>query len=370
MTIRMKQLVIRCTAIAACVLLCAVRAVATPGLNIWPSKVEVSVAAGAIKTGVIAVQNQGVSTRTLQVLVVNCRMNQDGSLAYLNEDDTYGCRTWIKASAQEITITPRANYQLLYSVKVPKNAAGSYIAAVLLADASRANLTPQEYQDLSGAIILVTVPKTGERAADLLGLSVHKNSDDAGYIADLLIQNRGNLALTPSGLVQVYAEDGAEKLSVPINEGKELVLPGATRKLGVPVERLDAGSYKMTATVDYGSLELLQGETTVFIQAGEIIYQKGGEKAPRGNQPAVNQPAGGEPAQPGKPAAGAKGGKAAKADIDGLIKLGTSLYSSGDYAKALGVWQRILKADPKNAAAKKNLERTKQKLKAQKSAKG
>jgi cytochrome c-type biogenesis protein CcmH/NrfG len=84
----------------------------------------------------------------------------------------------------------------------------------------------------------------------------------------------------------------------------------------------------------------------------------------------VNQPAGREPAQPGKPAAGAKGGKAAKADIEGLIKLGTSLYSAGDYAKALGVWQRILKADPRNAAAKKNLDRTKQKLKAQKSAKG
>lgn len=340
-------------------------AAAAPGLNVWPSKVEVNAAAGAVKTGVIAVQNQGVSTRNLRVLAVNCRMNPDGSLSYIDEDDQYGCRSWIKTSAQEITVNPRANYQLLYSVKVPRNAAGSYIAAVLLADASRAALTPQEYRDLPGAIILATVPKTGERAADLLGLSLRKNSDDADFTADLIIRNRGNLALTPSGLLQVFAEDGTENQSVPINEGRELVLPGATRRLGVTLVRLAAGSYKMTATVDYGSLELLQGETTLFVKAGEIIYLQGAEKPPPGAGPAGDQPV-----KAVKPAAATKGGKAPRADIEGLMKLGTSLYGAGDYAKALSVWQRILKADPRNAAAKKNLERTKQKLKAQKSAKG
>jgi hypothetical protein len=366
----MMHCAMRLIAISACVSLWAVRALAIPGLNIWPSKVEMTVASGAIKTGVLAVQNQGVSTRTLQVLAVNCRMNQDGSLTYLNEDDQYGCRSWIRTSAQEITINPRANYQLLYSVKVPVTAAGSYIAAILFADASRA-LTPQEYQDLPGTIILQTVPNTGVKAADLLGLMMQRNQDDANYSVMLTLQNRGNLTLVPSGQLQVFAEDGSERLKVPINEGKEMVLPGSTRQLLVPLEaNLEAGSYKVTATIDYGSLELLQGETTVFIKSGEIVYQKGGDKTPRPAQPGTVQPPDQPPPVSGKlPIQGASA-KLGKGDLEQLIKTGTSLYSSGEYARSLAVWQKILKIDPRNAAAKKNMERTKQKLKAQKNAKG
>ena len=363
----MKQFVIRYIALAACVALWAARAAAIPGLNIWPSKVEVNVAAGMIKTGVLAIQNQGVSTRTLQVLVVNCRMNLDGSLVYGNEDDRYSCRSWIKTSVQEITVNPRANYQLLYSVRAPKNAAGSYAAAILFADASR-TLTPQEYQDLPGAIILQTVPSTGVMAADLLGLALQKDKDDANYTALLTLQNRGNLSLTPSGQLQLFAEDGSEKLRVPVNDGKELVLPGASRILTVPVENIDAGSYTVTVTVDYGSLELLQGETTVFIKGGEIIYQKGADRTPQLGPAAASAPAGEPaPANAKQPKVAAKLGKG---DIDQLIRTGTSLYSTGDYAKSLAVWQKILKIDRRNATAQKNMERTKQKLKAQKNATG
>lgn len=349
---------------ACCVILSPAPALAVPGLNVWPSKVEVSAAAGAVKTGVLAVQNQGVSTRTLRVLVVNCRMNRDGSLSYIDEDDPRGCRQWVKASDREITVNPRTNHQLLYSVKLPRDAAGSYIAALLLADAARGNLTPAEYQDLPGALILVTAANSGTRSADLAGLALRR-SDEGGFVAELLVQNRGTLALTPSGLLQAYGEDGAEKIRIPINDGKELVLPGATRTLNVPVERLETGAYKLTATVDYGSLELLQGETTVYVKAGEVLHQQAAAgKARDGGSDRA------EPVRTVTPPTSSKGGKATKEDIAELMRLGTSLYSSGDYAKALSVWQRVLKADPKNAAAKKNLERTRQKLTALKGAKG
>lgn len=360
----MKRAIDRSLIAACCVVLFATPALAVPGLNVWPSKVEVSAAAGAVKTGVLAVQNQGVSTRTLRVLAVNCRMNRDGSLSYTDEDEPRGCRSWIKASDREITVNPRTNHQLLYSIKLPRDAAGSYFAALLLADATRQDLSPREYQDLPGAIILVTAANSGTRAADLVGLSLRRGGE-GGFTAELLVQNHGTLSLTPSGLLQAYGEDGAEVLRLPINEGKELVLPGATRALNVPVERLETGSYKITATVDYGSLELLQGETTVYVKAGEVVHQQGGNVGGRDSEAAR-----GERAKPVAPPAGAKGGKASPEDIAELMRLGTSLYSSGDYAKALSVWQRVLKADPKNAAARKNLERTKQKLKALKGAKG
>ena len=345
-------------------------ALALLGLNVWPSKFELQVAPGGQKTGVIAVQNQSMSKMRLQVLILNCRMNEAGAMTYVDGDDPYGCRAWLKTSAQEFEVNPRTNYQLLYSIRVPKDAAGSYIAAILLADAAR-QLTPNEYQDLQGTIVLQTVPGSGVKAADLLGLALQKSTADANFAAVLTMQNRGNLALTPSGQLQLFAEDGSEKLNAPINEGKEMVLPGSTRRLLVPLENLEAGSYKVTATVDYGSLELLQGETTVFIKSGEIIYQKGADKTPRGIPTPAAAASDQQPPVKGKPVKpGAAGAKLGKGDIDQLVKTGTALYSSGEYAKSLAVWQKILKIDPRNAAAKKNMERTNQKLKAQKNAKG
>jgi hypothetical protein len=62
--------------------------------------------------------------------------------------------------------------------------------------------------------------------------------------------------------------------------------------------------------------------------------------------------------------------KLSSSEIDALYKEGTRLYSSGDYQGALRIWQKILAADPGHSQAKRNLEKTRQKLEALKKAKG
>jgi len=62
--------------------------------------------------------------------------------------------------------------------------------------------------------------------------------------------------------------------------------------------------------------------------------------------------------------------KLSATEIDALYKEGTKLYSSGDYQGALKIWQKILAADPGHSQAKRNLEKTRQKLDALKKAKG
>ena len=70
-------------------------------------------------------------------------------------------------------------------------------------------------------------------------------------------------------------------------------------------------------------------------------------------------------ARPAEPAAS----KMSPSEIDALYKEGTRLFGSGDYQGALNIWQRILKSDPNHANARRNLERTRQKLEALKKAK-
>jgi hypothetical protein len=62
--------------------------------------------------------------------------------------------------------------------------------------------------------------------------------------------------------------------------------------------------------------------------------------------------------------------KMSPAEIDALYKEGTRLFGAGDYQGALAIWQRILRSDPGHANARRNLERTRQKLEALKKAKG
>ncbi len=62
--------------------------------------------------------------------------------------------------------------------------------------------------------------------------------------------------------------------------------------------------------------------------------------------------------------------KLSKEEIDALYREGTRLFSSGEYQQALRIWQRILNDDPTHANARRNLERTRQKLEALKKTKG
>ena len=65
----------------------------------------------------------------------------------------------------------------------------------------------------------------------------------------------------------------------------------------------------------------------------------------------------------------APGPKLSPSEIDALYKEGSKLFSSGDYQGSLKAWQKILSADPGPANSKRNLERTRQKLEAQRKAK-
>ncbi len=59
-----------------------------------------------------------------------------------------------------------------------------------------------------------------------------------------------------------------------------------------------------------------------------------------------------------------------QAEIEALYKEGTNLYVSGNYQGALKIWQRILRSDPNHNNARRNLEKTQQKLDALKRVKG
>ena len=82
--------------------------------------------------------------------------------------------------------------------------------------------------------------------------------------------------------------------------------------------------------------------------------------------PAEAKPPVKRPAAPAKPAVITRpAAPASPAEVRRLRELGIRQYAAGEYQQALRTWQQLLKLDPANAEAKRNLQRTQAKLDAQ-----
>lgn len=345
-------------------------AAARAGLMAWPSKVDLAVEAGGTKSGFITVQNQGLNKIHLKAVLMNCRMTEDGSIIYTNKNVSFGCKQWLKVEPQEFDLSPRTNIQILYSIEIPKNAQGTYMAVILFND----NIFDSgDYQNLAGALVIENVPGTGQRNADISELSFLKGIGGGNVSAVVAINNKGSLICTPTGSLEIIDVARGTKTSFGLNREKEPVLPFSLRRYQIPLEGLYNGQYKVLAVVDYQGGEILQGEATVTITAGELVSHQGrvlpGRAKPGGQQEAVRKESGAEPpARSVKPGGQTAAPSLSAGEAEQLNKDAVKLYSEGDYEKALVLWQKILRSNPGHAAAKKGAERARQKIEALKKA--
>jgi hypothetical protein len=348
-----------------------VPAQATPGLMAWPSKIDLTVKAGDTKSGFITVQNQGLNKVRLKVTIMNCRMTEDGAIIYTNKNVSFGCSQWLKVEPAEFNLSTRANQQVFYAIDVPQNAQGTYMAVILF----ETNVSNGDYQNLPGALVVETVPGTGQKKADLTELSFEKGVGGGNASAVLGISNTGSLMCSPTGSLEITDIKRGGKVSFAINREKEPVLPFSIRRYRIPLEGLYNGQYKVLAVVDYQGSEILQGEAAVTINAGELISQSNRVlpgRAKAGGQP---QSSGGQ-AKPEKqnnvsrPVEPKAAPLLSPAEIEELNRGAVKFYSEGDYEKALDQWQKVLRADPGNGGAKNGAQRARQKIEALKKARG
>jgi hypothetical protein len=340
-------------------------AVASAGLMVWPTKIDISLKGGGTKSGFINVQNQGLNKARLKVELMNCRMSEDGAIIYTNKNITFGCKQWLRVEPSEFDMLPGANRQVMYSIEVPNNAQGTFMGVILLND----NVSNgSDFQNLPGALIVGNIPGTGMKNADLTELSFEKGVAGGNASAVLAVSNTGSLMCNPTGSLEITDIKRGGKVSFAINPEKEPVLPASLRRYRIPLEGLYNGQYKVLAVVDYQGSEILQGEATVTINAGELISQSnrvisarakaGGQEQPEGQKKSTAQA---EPkASP----------TLSPAEIEELNRDAVKLYSDGDYEKALAQWQKVLRADPGNSGAKSGSDRARKKIEALKKAKG
>lgn len=316
------------------------------GINAWPSKVELTASAGEVKTGAITLQNQGLAKISMEAVVLNITMDREGALVFTDNDLATGLRQWLTVKPTAFEVNPLSSQQVLYEMKVPPNARGTGIGAVLFMPTG-AKERGEPYQGLLGTIFIETVPGTGTKSADLSGLSVVHNGEHLA--ARLQLENNGTLILNPVGSITATDASGRNLGTFTLNAAREFVLPQTSRMFEVPLEGIRESTFKLLATVDYGGNEILQGET---------YFSGGRDFTPDPQKRAKAKESASDPSATGP----------SREEIDKLVKTGVKLYAEGSYQKAFEIWQKLRQADPGNAKVKQYLERTKQKLEAMKKA--
>jgi len=333
------------------------------GLNVWPPKIEISALPGESQTGVINVQNPTSFKHRVSAYPLNVRMTLYGDLEFTEDSLSYGCVEWLYLNPMEFDLPQGATQPVRYTIKVPENAVGSHIGVLFFHTKPVAAIKNSGSQVVArvGSIMLVTVPGSGEKSAEVTGLAVKKPSASGPAVAEVTIKNNGSMLLRPEGTLELKNERGLTLGKMMVNEAREAVFPFSQRAFRLPLENIEPGRYTLEAILDYGGAEILAAEARVNLIA---------DQAQSDAWPIIKSPASPQSKQVARKEPAAPAPKASPQEIQALYSQGTKLYSGGDYRQALDVWQKLLRLDPGNANARKNLERTRQKLEAQKRAKG
>ncbi len=211
-----------------------------------------------------------------------------------------------------------------------------------------------------GTIFVINITGTGFKEGELTALSLNKFDDSNVTQVELGFKNKGNVLVRPKGTVEIQNESGWTIDKIVINEDNQAVLPYAERLMRIPLTDIKPGKYKLIATIDYGGSEILSGEASVNLVAAEPVRHNW--PIP---QPKTQIKTSSRSSKTAEPAI-----KASPGEIKNLYNLASKQYISGDFQASLATWQKLLRLDPGNAAARKNLEKTRTKLDALKRIKG
>lgn len=337
-------------------------------LNVWPPKIELSAVPGETKTGVINVDNKGSAVANIVAYITDIGMDQNGDLSFPEGGTlSFSCEPWLLINPEQFTLSQGSSQQVRYTLKVPQDASGTYLAHIFFQTRPdfRMQSTGSAISARLGTLIILNVTGTGSRAAEIFTLGTRQGREGKQAQLEIGIRNKGNIMLRPTGTVEIKSEAGFTVEKVEFNQDKQAVLPYSERRYPVAISsNLDPGSYRLIATVDYGGRELLAGEARINLVPAQPA-------AARTEDVPIKAKAKSEPAARTRQETQAvQAPKASAEEIQSLMSQGTKLYASGDYEKALAIWQRILRLDPGNAAASRNLSRTREKLEAIKRAKG
>ncbi len=230
------------------------------GVAIEPAVIENTVTAGSEYKYTFNVKNKTVEEVTYYLYSSNISdVSEDGVPVYddNNDNSSYGIAGWIKLSTTTLTVPPGKTKSVTITISVPPDATpGSHYGSVF------ASVKPPELNS-SGAAV-------GYKVGNIIVLSIDGDIVEQGSIRQFStdktfyssqnvnfsakIENSGNVAIKPFGLLEIYNMFGKKVSTITFNDTLSMILPSKTRKFHITWkgDTTGLGRYKAIISVSYG----------------------------------------------------------------------------------------------------------------------
>lgn len=207
-------------------------------------------------------------------------LEEGGRVKFLLEKDAknyqYSLTSWISFEKQSITLSPGEQQKIKVFVNKDKLTPGGHYAAI------QAGLkqSAQEGQQVPVKAILSTLlfvrTATGNEREEISLQSASPIRTLLGFPNTFLIrlQNKGNVELTPYGLIEIKDMFDNTVAKGIINEGSLITLPESIRRFDIPITRqsrfIVPDIYKAEINIHFGKEDKSIREQVFFISQGSI----------------------------------------------------------------------------------------------------
>ena len=247
------------------------------GIGVKPTIIETVVTTDKVIKGAYKVVNSDPETLHVTVQIEDWLEKRTGSSPISIED-------WLTVTPMEFDIESQGMREVEYEINVPYGVQGELVAMVFFAAA-----VPTEGAfDITsrfGVSIYAAIEDGMELECDIKNITVRRNIIkkkeggiiDRGFIFVVDIENKGNVHLRPTGVVEILGEYD-DKYYVQIERGFP-VYPGKQLDYAIRWDKTDLppGRYEANVKINYGKIydidKRLEKGTTFFVNEDGSISE-------------------------------------------------------------------------------------------------
>ncbi|TAK04259.1 hypothetical protein EPO34_03905 [Patescibacteria group bacterium] len=201
-------------------------------LTVSPVVIEHEADPGDEIVGTIKLHNEGAQTETYYPTVQDfVGSDESGTPQFIGTSPDRSLVEWVSFGRSSITIDPGDGELVVYTLKVPKDAApGGYFGGLLFSTSPANAAFGVGTVGVTGPLLLVRVSgNVVERASVASFASSQDSGTSLPVDFKLRVQNEGTVHVKPTGVIRITNLFGGVSAVIPVNAGGGNVLPGGAR---------------------------------------------------------------------------------------------------------------------------------------------
>lgn len=250
--------------------------VVSQAYNVTPMIIELSGESGETYTGSFEVDNSGGNAvEPIRIYMEDWDRSPDGEFVNMMAGSLErSCSSWLSLSPTQVDVPLHGMVEIKYTLRVPKNASGSYWTYIMVEGVSKPTEPPsgkEHVQVFIGAkiryavrfVVNITAGSRTEGEISEISIAPTAKNDEISAVKELQVKivfnNKGNTFVKPVGFLEIKSIDGETVLKKDIEQF--YVFPNRDKWIIALLDKtLPPGEYVAFAVLDYGGDNLVAGE--------------------------------------------------------------------------------------------------------------